>query len=117
MTQFLASAFATPDGWLEVLKGYGLGVLTLGLFIWHLRAELNAARARESKSEEALLALTRETLASIANLSKVVENLSPAIATLSATHREQIQTATNELKLHIASMCDQLKAIINDRSH
>ena len=113
---------STPEGWIELAKGYGLGVLTLGLFIWHLRDELKAARndlkaahEREEKSEAAMLALTRETLGSLGNLGKVIDSLTPAIGTLSQSHRDQIERSTADLKAHMTNVCDQLKIILSER--
>jgi hypothetical protein len=117
---FLATILATLDttttGWLEILKGYGLGILTLGYFIFYLQGELKEARIREKEAEKNILELTRESLQSINNLSKVVEQLSPAIGSLSGTHRQIVEDATKELTGHINLILSRIELMIKEAS-
>ena len=99
----------TTEQVVDLIKGYGLGVLTLGFFVMYLREELKNARAREDKQREELLGVTRESLTSISQMTKIVESLTPLISGLSLAQKSELERTCTSLKEHISSSLEKLE--------
>jgi hypothetical protein len=100
----------------QLLKGYGLGIVTLGAGIWWLQQELKASRAREDKANAQVLDLTRESFHSISQMMKLVENLTPTISGLSMAQKMELERTTASLKEHMNTVCDKLETAIKSQS-
>ena len=102
----------TTEQIVDLIKGYGLGVLTLGFFVLYLRDELRQARAREIEQKRELMEITRESLTSIGQMTKMVENLTPLISGLSLAQKSELERTCASLKEHISASMEKLETNI-----
>ena len=103
------------ESWFEFLKAYGLGVATLGISVWWLVAQLKAAKEREVELVNAVIELTRESLSSMAGVSKVIDALTPTIGQVSAKQQADLSGAVVELKSHITDTTEKVLTRLQNR--
>lgn len=91
----------TIDAAISFAEKFGLTALlvaAVGLVSWTLIRDL---RKDNKELQQSLITLTKESLASVSDLSKLVEGLSPAIGALGNAQRDHLQAAIREIKDHL----------------
>ena len=91
------------ESWFEFIKAYGLGVTTLAVMVWWLKEELKASRIREAEANKAILDLTKESINSIAGVSKVIDAITPTIGQIPVKQQNDLNNAVIDLKQHITT--------------
>ena len=107
-----------------ILKTYGPEVSIL--FIWiavlikhnnDLSKEIKSERAlREQSLKEhsrELLELSKENIATIGSITRLVESLAPAISDVSGKIQHDFEISVSEIKAHISSNCRTLERVIS----
>ncbi len=88
---------------------FGLGVSVLLVWVFFLLRDIKEYRERERAHSKELLDLSKENIATMGSLTKVVEAIAPAIAASSQDNKHNLELAINQLREHIANQCSLLE--------
>lgn len=94
---------------------FGLGVAVMAVGLYWMAGRLKESRDREDKLQENMLGLTRESLTTVTNLTKVVEAITPALSANSRETKTQLDGITSNLKEHISNHFELLAQLLRKR--
>lgn len=84
---------------------FGLGVAVLLFWVFYLLKDIKDYKEKERLHAKELLDLSKENIATMGSLTKVVEAIAPAIAASSQENKHNLELAINQLREHIANQC------------
>lgn len=88
---------------------FGLGVSVLFVWVFYLLKDIKDYKERERIHSKELLDLSKENIATMGSLTKVVEAIAPAIAASTQDNKHNLELAINQLREHIANQCNLLE--------
>lgn len=88
---------------------FGLGVAVLFVWVFYLLKDIKDYKEKERAYAKELLDLSKENIATMGSLTKVVEAVAPAIAASSQENKHNLEIAINQLREHIANQCTLLE--------
>lgn len=88
---------------------FGLGVAVLLFWVFYLLRDIKDYKEKERLHAKELLDLSKENIATMGSLTKVVEAVAPAIAASSQDNKHNLELAINQLREHIANQCSLLE--------
>lgn len=88
---------------------FGLGVAVLLFWVFYLLKDIKDYKEKERLHAKELLDLSKENIATMGSLTKVVEAVAPAIAASSQENKHNLELAINQLREHIANQCSLLE--------
>jgi len=88
---------------------FGLGVAVLLFWVFYLLKDIKDYKEKERLHAKELLELSKENIATMGSLTKVVEAIAPAIAASSQENKHNLELTINQLREHIANQCSLLE--------
>jgi hypothetical protein len=98
-----------------LIREFGLAVALVGVGGWWLTSHISDLRSDNKLMQEALFTLTRSSIESIKDLSKIIDELSPSIGALGQANKDNLQVAVRELQTHVDHKMERLKQIMETK--
>lgn len=91
------------------------GATSSFMLIRSMRADYKELQGELKVANSALFELSKSSLTTIHDLSRIANELSPAIAALGTTQKEHLEDSIKELKTHLDHKLELLHKILDDK--